>query len=137
MFRYYPLSLAHTVIAFNHPLFKCILTRVPPVLYIDKPTAPQSLRVSNVTKDSCELTWERPESDGGSKITNYVVDKKDASKTAWYTCGSVTDLNLKVTKLFEDTDYYFRVAAENKIGVGDYVTTDDVITAKLPFGEYF
>lgn len=39
-----------------------------------KPSAPD---VTNVTKDSCVATWERPKSDGGSEITNFILQKRD------------------------------------------------------------
>ena len=44
-------------------------------------------------------------------------------------------LTIKATKLTEGHKYFFRVVAENEIGVSDPCTTDDPITAKLPFGE--
>ncbi len=42
---------------------------------------------------------------------------------------------LQVTKLFEGSEYDFRVAAENKIGVSDFVQTSEPVRAKMPFGE--
>ena len=46
----------------------------------DKPSPPRNLVVSNTTADSCNLTWDAPEDDGGSELTNYIVEKRDASK---------------------------------------------------------
>lgn len=43
-------------------------------------------------------------------------------------------LTIKATKLTENNKYYFRVVAENEVGVSDPCTTDEPITAKLPFG---
>ena len=39
----------------------------------------------------------------------------------------------QVDKLIEGNDYFFRVCAENSIGASDWTTTDDAITARLPF----
>lgn len=36
--------------------------------------------VSDIRSDSCYLTWDAPEDNGGSEITNYVVEQRDASK---------------------------------------------------------
>ena len=47
------------------------------------------------------------------------------------------ELKAKATKLTEGHKYHFRVVAENSVGVSEPCETDDPITAKLPFGEYF
>ena len=103
----------------------------------DKPDAPQNLKVTEVSRDYVVLTWEAPENDGGAKITRYTIEKKDATKFHWgitdttdgstYTC--------KVTKLYEGTEYLFRVAAENKIGQGEFTELADPVIARLPFGK--
>lgn len=36
--------------------------------------------VSDIKVDSCYLTWDAPEDNGGSEITNYMVERRDASK---------------------------------------------------------
>lgn len=50
------------------------------VLNIDQPTKPGTPEISDYDKDFVELTWARPDSDGGSPITGYVVEKKDKFK---------------------------------------------------------
>lgn len=48
------------------------------VLVVDKPTPPVGpLDVSDITPDTCTLNWKAPLDDGGSPITNYVVEKLD------------------------------------------------------------
>lgn len=36
--------------------------------------------VSDIKADSCYLTWDAPEDNGGSEITNYIIERRDASK---------------------------------------------------------
>ena len=94
--------------------------------------------MTEVSKDYVILAWDIPESDGGSPITSYTIEKCDASKGSWFSAGSSEKdtLTFKVKKLFEGTDYLFRVAAENKIGLGEFAALTKPVTAKLPFGAY-
>ena len=103
----------------------------------DKPSAPKNLRVKEVYKDFIAIAWDTPETDGGSPITSYIVEKRDASKTTYVNAGTLESgtLHHKVTKLVEGKEYYFRVYAENAIGRSDPAETTDPIKAKLPFGE--
>jgi hypothetical protein len=44
----------------------------------DKPLPPQGpLDVSDITPETCSLSWKPPTDDGGSPITNYIVEKLD------------------------------------------------------------
>lgn len=54
------------------------------------PTAPASLRLTSITKDSVTLAWEAPERDGGSALTGYIIEKRDpAHAGGWTTVGTV------------------------------------------------
>lgn len=46
----------------------------------DRPTPPRNLVISNIKAESCYLNWDAPEDDGGTEITNYIVERKDKSK---------------------------------------------------------
>ena len=108
-----------------------------PHLLADKPDAPQNLKVTEVSRDYVVLTWEVPENDGGANITSYTIEKKDASKAYWGTSGTVEAgvYTFKVKKLFEGSEYLFRVAAENRIGLGEFAELTEPVEARLPFGE--
>ena len=99
---------------------------------------PRNLRVKEVYKDYIVIAWDAPENDGGSPITEYNVEKRDARKTnflnATKTDGST--LEAKITKLVDGNEYYFQVFAENDIGRSLPATMDDAVKAKLPFGNY-
>lgn len=108
-------------------------------MFLGKPSPPQNLQVTGVNKSSVSLSWEAPQSDGGSRITNYIIEKADAKRRNFAGVGEVdsTTLTFKVTKLFEGSDYLFRVIAVNKIGHSDPASIDEPVTAKLPFGKLF
>lgn len=84
------------------------------------PSAPSTPTASAVTGDSVVLTWERPETDGGSEIDGYVVEKRDKEGVRWTRCNKrrLNDLRFRCTGLTEGHFYQFRVLAENAGGVG-------------------
>ena len=104
----------------------------------DKPSPPQNLRVKEVYKDFVVLAWDAPEFDGGSPITGFHVEKKDASKTSFIKADQVngSTYELKVIKLVEGKDYDFRVCAINDIGQSEPSRLPESIKARLPFGEF-
>ena len=61
------------------------------------------------------LSWDVPSSDGGSTITDYVIEySQDASSWSTYDDGVEIAINATLTGLGES--YYFRVSAVNAIG---------------------
>lgn len=50
------------------------------IVLSDRPLPPRNMVVSDIKADSCYLTWDAPEDNGGSEITNYIVERRDASK---------------------------------------------------------
>uniref|UniRef100_A0ABM0M0Q4 Titin-like n=1 Tax=Saccoglossus kowalevskii TaxID=10224 RepID=A0ABM0M0Q4_SACKO len=94
------------------------------------PEAPGKPKVMEVDATFMTIRWSEPESDGGSKITNYVVERKDEFSTRWskVLTDNMTDTSFTITKLSEGSQYQFRVAAENKAGVGKYSEPSDTKT---------
>uniref|UniRef100_A0A8C5C8N8 Titin n=1 Tax=Gadus morhua TaxID=8049 RepID=A0A8C5C8N8_GADMO len=84
------------------------------------PGSPHVEDVSQIAHDGMTITWSAPESDGGSEVTNYIIEKKDRTGIRWMRCNrqKVTDLSFRVTGLTTDHQYEFRVAAENVAGLG-------------------
>uniref|UniRef100_A0AAQ6IQS0 Titin n=1 Tax=Anabas testudineus TaxID=64144 RepID=A0AAQ6IQS0_ANATE len=84
------------------------------------PGSPQELEITNITRDSMTVCWNRPETTGGSDIVGYIIEKRDRAGVRWTKCNKrrVTDLRFRVTGLTEDHEYEFRVSAENAAGMG-------------------
>ena len=76
------------------------------------PGAPINL-VADATDGAVTLTWDAPEDDGGSAITDYEyrIDRRNP----WISIGS-TDTTHTVTGLDNGTAYVFEVRAVNRIG---------------------
>lgn len=87
--------------------------------------------------ETIKLSWEPPTADGGSPITNYIVDKRETSRAEWAqvsgkVSGQVTECTAQ--RLIEGREYQFRVRAENRFGAGDGILSDPVI-ARNPFSK--
>lgn len=81
------------------------------------------------------VAWQPPANDGGAAITGYYLERQSEGTSRWVRVNKepVSDLTLKVTELVEGTQYVFRVAAENKAGVGEFSPPSQPITAKDPW----
>lgn len=103
----------------------------------DIPGPPESpLEVTELDIDACTLLWNSPQEDGGSNITNYIVEKCDVSQGDWVTVStSCTKTSFRVTKLTTGKEYGFRVRAENRFGISQPIYSDKMI-ARHPFGEF-
>lgn len=89
------------------------------LLILEKPSPPPKLGVTDVTKESVSLAWLKPEHDGGSRITNYLVEALEKGQQKWIKCGSTKSTHFVVYGLRENAEYYFRVRAENHAGLSD------------------
>lgn len=66
------------------------------------------------------LSWTAPTSDGGSALTDYVVEYSTNSGTTWITFADSVSTTTSVTVmgLTNGTGYVFRVSAKNTAGTG-------------------
>ena len=85
---------------------------------IDQVTPPRDLEIVEITKSSVDLRWKKPESDGGAKITGYIIERMEASHARWLKCNfsNVMQCHYTVTGLVENECYEFRVCAKNAAG---------------------
>lgn len=103
--------------------------------HTDKPGPPQPpFDISEIDADACTLSWHIPLEDGGSNITNYVVEKCDVNRGDWVTAlSSVTKTSCRIGKLIPGEEYMFRVRAENRFGISEPLASGKMI-ARYPFG---
>lgn len=104
------------------------------VKVLDTPSACQKLHLKHVSRGTVTLVWEPPLINGGSEITNYVIEKRDATKRAWASVtAKCSNTTFKISNLSEKIPYFFRVLAENENGVGEPCeTVDPVKAAEVP-----
>uniref|UniRef100_A0A3P9HG54 Titin n=1 Tax=Oryzias latipes TaxID=8090 RepID=A0A3P9HG54_ORYLA len=98
------------------------------------PTGP--VEISEISSESCTLSWTEPTDDGGTEITNYIVEKRESGSASWQVVNSsVKRTTIKVTHLTKYMEYTFRVCAENKFGVSKSIESAAVVI-EHPFGKH-
>ena len=103
----------------------------------DVPEAPGKPEITAVDRTQITISWSPPESDGGSPVTGYIIEKKETSSTRWTkaTRDSVTETSLTVRDLIEGKEYEFRVAAVNKAGTSQFSEPSEPRITKPPYGK--
>jgi len=84
-----------------------------------KPTGP--ILFSELSGDACTLHWSPPKDDGGSPVSNYVIERKPAKGGDWERVGAPAGLSFRCRGLNHGERYDFRVRAENEYGVGEKI----------------
>ncbi|RUS77263.1 hypothetical protein EGW08_014977, partial [Elysia chlorotica] len=82
----------------------------------DRPDAPRFPVVENIRDDSVVLSWKPPLNDGGSFITEYVVERNEPPSDKWIRVASTRFAFHNVTGLSPNKEYCFRVFADNFYG---------------------
>ncbi|XP_010778431.1 titin-like, partial [Notothenia coriiceps] len=100
----------------------------------DVPGQVKNLRVVDTADGEVSLAWEEPESDGGSKILSYVVERRDIKRKTWTLSTDRADApEYCVSGLQRDSKYLFRVCAKNRVGSGPLSATEEAVQAKNKF----
>ncbi len=99
------------------------------------PGAPQHVEMDNLTKRAVTLAWDRPDFDGGSPITGYYIERRQAYTSRWVKVNktSTRDTMYKITDLLEDEEYEFRIVAENEAGLGKPSESTGTFKAQDPY----
>ena len=91
--------------------------------YATVPDAPTNLATAPLD-NAVRLTWTAPANNGGTPITDYVIQYSADGGITWSTYSHIASTSTAVTIPFlTPTTYTFRVAAVNAIGTGAYSAT--------------
>jgi hypothetical protein len=80
------------------------------------PSAPRNVTLVRASRTEVDVTWEAPESDGGSAVTGYTATAAVTGGTT-VTCAT-TALTCRLSSLTTGTTYSITVAATNALGSG-------------------
>ena len=75
-----------------------------------------------------KISWTKPDFDGGTPIIGYLLEYKEKASAGWIKINfqKSTDTTTVIQGLYENTEYEFRVYAENKVGFSDVSRADNV-----------
>ncbi|XP_053566344.1 myomesin-2 isoform X2 [Bombina bombina] len=84
------------------------------------PSFPYGITLLNCDGHSMILGWKVPKFTGGSSITGYYIDKREANHLNWHEVNSheVKERIFKVDDLSESSYYEFKITASNIAGLG-------------------
>ena len=102
----------------------------------DTPDTPGMPEVTEVGGDFVSLTWEKPKSDGGGRITGYWIEKREHGTDNWTRVNlnpCITNM-INIPNLIEDRRYEFRVFAENEAGMSKPSMASNSVKIKDPNG---
>lgn len=103
----------------------------------EPPSPPQNLKVVELRRDSILIAWQHSKDDGGSPITNYIIEKRETWKTSWAHVdrvrGDVT--TAEVIYLQEGTSYKIRLLAENVAGLSEPAELDEAVVPQSPYSK--
>ena len=99
------------------------------------PGPPQGpLQVTEINKHTCTLQWQPPTVDGGSRVTHYVIERRDMAHSHWVVVSTTCrDTTFMVQGLTENQEYLFRVMAANQNGVGPPLEAVNPVKARSPY----
>lgn len=109
---------------------------VVPKKQLTAPKAPNGpITALKCDRNSISIQWGPPKDDGGAPITRYVIYSREVNTNTWSRSGVVDaqTFSYQIENLTENSDYHFRVVAENCVGPGAHLQTETPIKAKSPY----
>jgi len=100
---------------------------------LDVPTKPRNLMPDEVRAEHVKLSWQPPEDDGGTPITNYLVRYMDIDTGEWVSACTTSGCSATAKGLKPGHLYQFEVSAINKEGQSEPIFTGDPILAENPY----
>uniref|UniRef100_W5LBA6 Immunoglobulin like and fibronectin type III domain containing 1, tandem duplicate 4 n=1 Tax=Astyanax mexicanus TaxID=7994 RepID=W5LBA6_ASTMX len=104
------------------------------LIVLGKPGAPKGpVEVLESTASVIELQWKPPSDDGGSAVTNYIIERQQAGQSLWKKMGDVSGdrVTFRDRNVSHGKRYTYRIYAENNEGIGKPLETDSIMAGTL------
>ena len=106
----------------------------------EPPGTPRKFVVTDVNRDRVSLAWEPPEFNGGTEITEYIIEYRLSKDSKYTQAGTVgpSDTCFTKTGLKEGAKYAFRVKAVNAAGESTTpAKLDGSVKVEAPAGKIY
>ncbi|XP_040908463.1 immunoglobulin-like and fibronectin type III domain-containing protein 1 [Toxotes jaculatrix] len=105
------------------------------LIVLDKPTSP--LGPAEVTESSAtciEFRWRPPKDDGGSPVTNYIMERQQVGRNTWKKIGELPGVpSYRDTDVDHGRKYCYRIRAVTAEGTSEVLETDEMQAGTLAF----
>jgi hypothetical protein len=93
--------------------------------------------VATAGTNSAVLNWTAPTDNGGSAITDYIIEYSTNNGTTWATVtdGTNTSTSVTISNLTAGTSYVFRVTPVSAVGTGEPSVSSNAVTPQAPVVE--
>ncbi|TRY89362.1 hypothetical protein DNTS_015301 [Danionella cerebrum] len=105
------------------------------LIVLDKPGPPQGPVEVNDSTSALELKWNPPKDDGGSPVTNYLIEQQQVGQGTWNKVGDIlaNNLNFRDRTVTLGKRYIYRIYAENLEGISEALETNKIMAGSLKF----
>ncbi|XP_040890311.1 immunoglobulin-like and fibronectin type III domain-containing protein 1 [Toxotes jaculatrix] len=104
------------------------------LIVLDRPGPPEGpVETVETTSSIIEIKWNPPKDDGGSAVTNYIIERQQAGHSLWTKLGDVSAdrTSFRDRNVTHGKKYNYRIYAENPEGLSDALETADSIMAGI------
>ncbi|XP_039503266.1 immunoglobulin-like and fibronectin type III domain-containing protein 1 [Pimephales promelas] len=106
------------------------------LIVLDKPGPPRGpLEVNESTSAVLELKWNPPKDDGGSPVTNYIIERQQVGQNTWKKIGDISTnhLTFRDRSVSLGKRYIYRIYAENLEGISEAMESEKIMAGSLMF----
>lgn len=101
------------------------------------PTSPQAVTVNNSVANTLTINWQAPANDGGSTVTEYLLEYKKTTDPGWTSVNVTAPTTTYTLSSIDAGEYQIRLSATNAIGTSTStslvsVTVIDPVTIPNP-----
>nr|XP_019952106.1 PREDICTED: immunoglobulin-like and fibronectin type III domain-containing protein 1 [Paralichthys olivaceus] len=104
------------------------------LIVLDHPGPPEGpVDTVETTSSVIEIKWNPPKDDGGSAVTNYIIERQQTGQSLWTKLGDVLAdrTSFRDRNVIHGKKYNYRIYAENPEGLSDALETADSIMAGI------